>query len=261
MIYFYKNNTTMSLFKSGNPTLSEKVFQSSMSTNYTETMTLRGTLNKFGFMLLMLMGSAFYSWKEFAGGGNVTPLIWIGLIGGFIVAIIITFKKEWAPYLAPAYGLLEGLFLGAISAYYNEAFATKAPGIVMNAVGLTFGTAIGMYFLYSFKIIKATEKFKAVIMMATAGIAIFYLISMVIGFFGVNMAFLHEGSLMGIGFSLVVVAVAALNLILDFDMIEQGTQAGAPKYFEWYCAFGLMVTIVWLYLEILRLLSKLSDRK
>jgi len=253
----------MNLFKSGNPALSEKAFKdiSSMSTNYAESMTLRGTLNKFGFMLLMLLSSAFYSWKEFTDGGNVTPLIWIGLIGGLVVALVITFKKEWAPYLAPAYGLLEGLFLGAISAYYNEAFATKAPGIVMNAVGLTFGTAIAMYFLYSFKIIKATEKFKSVIIMATAGIAVFYLISMVVGMFGIHMAFLHEGSLMGIGFSLVVVTIAALNLILDFDMIEQGTIAGAPKYMEWYCAFGLMVTIVWLYLEILRLLSKLSDRK
>lgn len=253
----------MNLSKSGNPALSEKAFKdiSSMSTNYSESMTLRGTLNKFGFMLLMLLGSAFYSWKEFTDGGNVTPLIWTGLIGGLVVALVITFKKEWAPYLAPAYGLLEGLFLGAISAYYNEAFATKAPGIVMNAVGLTFGTAIAMYFLYSFKIIKATEKFKSVIMMATAGIAVFYLISMVVGMFGIPMAFLHEGSLMGIGFSLVVVVIAALNLILDFDMIEQGTAAGAPKYMEWYCAFGLMVTIVWLYLEILRLLSKLSDRK
>ncbi len=251
----------MPLFKSGNPTLTEKVFQGSMATNYTETMSLKGTLNKFGFMLLMLMGSAYYSWKEFAGGGNVQPLIWTGLIGGLIVALVITFKKEWAPYLAPAYALLEGLFLGAVSAYYNEAFATKAPGIVMNAVGLTFGTAIAMYLLYSFKLIKATERFKSIIFTATAGIAVFYLIAMVVGFFGVHMAFLHEGSLMGIGFSLVVVAVAALNLILDFDMIEQGTAAGTPKYMEWYAAFGLMVTIVWLYLEIIRLLSKLSGRK
>ena len=250
----------MDLFKSGNPTLSEKAFQSVTITNYADSMTLRGTLNKFGFMLIMLLGSAYYSWKEFQEGGNVQPYIWTGLIGGFIVALIIMFKKEWAPYLAPAYGLLEGLFLGAISAYYSEAFASKAPNIVMNAVGLTFGTAIAMYFLYSFKIIKATEKFKSVIFAATGGIAVFYLIAMVSGFFGVNMAFLHEGSLLGIGFSLVVVAVAALNLILDFDMIEQGTAAGAPKYMEWYGAFGLMVTIVWLYLEIIRLLSKLSSR-
>ena len=251
----------MSFIKSGNPTLSEKSFQSVTISNDAESMTLRGTLNKFGFMLLMLMGSAYYSWKEFAEGGNVQPLIWIGLLGGLAVALVIIFKKEWAPYLAPLYALLEGLFLGAISAMYNDAFATKAPGIVMNAVGLTFGTAIAMYLLYSFKIIKATERFKSVIFTATAGIAIFYMISMLLGFFGVHMAFLHEGSLMGIGFSLVVVAVAALNLILDFDMIEQGTAAGAPKYMEWYGAFGLMVTIVWLYLEIIRLLSKLSDRK
>jgi len=251
----------MAFFKSGNPTLSEKSFQSVTVTNYADSMTLRGTLNKFGFMLLMLMGSAYFSWKEFAEGGNVVPFLWTGLIGGLVVALVIMFKKEWAPYLAPLYALLEGLFLGAISAMYNEAFAEKAPGIVMNAVGLTFGTAIAMYLLYSFKIIKATERFKSIIFTATAGIAVFYLISMVLGFFGVHMAFLHEGSLMGIGFSLVVVAVAALNLILDFDMIEQGTAAGAPRYMEWYGAFGLMVTIVWLYLEILRLLGKLSDRK
>lgn len=251
----------MSLFKSGNPALSEKNFQTVFVGSNSETMTLRGTLNKFGFMLVMLMGTAYYSWKEFANGGNVQPLIWTGLIGGLITAFIIIFKKEWAGYLAPLYALLEGLFLGALSAMYNDAFATKAPNIVMNAVGLTFGTAIAMYFLYSFKIIKATEKFKSVIFTATAGIAIFYLIAMVVRMFGVDMAFLHEGSLMGIGFSLVVVTIAALNLILDFDMIEKGTEAGAPKYMEWYGAFGLMVTIVWLYLEIIRLLSKLSSRK
>ncbi len=251
----------MDLFKSGNPTLSEKSFQNTIITDYSNVMTLRGTLNKFGFMFLMLMGTAFYSWKEFAGGGNVMPFILIGAIGGFIVAIIITFKKEWAPYLAPLYALLEGLFIGAISAYYNDAFAAVAPNLVMNAVGLTFGTAIAMYLLYTFKIIKATEKFKSIIFTATAGIAIFYLITMVMGFFGVHMAFLHEGSTLGIGFSLFVVAIAALNLILDFDMIERGTEAGAPKFMEWYGAFGLMVTIVWLYLEILRLLSKLSSRK
>ncbi len=251
----------MSLFKSGNPALSEKNFQTLYTDSYGETMTMRGTLNKFGFMLLMLMGTAYYSWKEFAGGGNVQPLIWTGLIGGLVTAIVIIFKKEWAGYLAPLYALMEGLFLGAISAMYNDAFAAKAPNIVMNAVGLTFGTAIAIYFLFSFKIIQATEKFKSVIFAATAGIAIFYLLAMVLRMFDVDMAFLHEGSLMGIGFSLVVVVIAALNLILDFDRIEQGAAAGAPKYMEWYGAFGLMVTIVWLYMEILRLLSKLSDRK
>jgi uncharacterized YccA/Bax inhibitor family protein len=250
----------MALFKSGNPTLSPKVFENAVVTDYSNVMTLRGTLNKFGFMLLMLLGSAYYSWKEFAGGGDVTPLIWTGLIGGFITAIVITFKKEWAQYLAPIYGLLEGLFLGAISAAFNAAFATKAPNIVMNAVGLTFGTAIAMYFLYSFKIIKATERLKSVIITATMGIAIFYLITLVVGLFGIHMPFLNDSSPLGIGISLFIVGIAALNLILDFDMIEQGTAAGAPKYMEWYCAFGLMVTIVWLYLEILRLLSKLNSR-
>lgn len=251
----------MNLFKSGNPTLSEKAFSNIGYVDYANSMTVRGTLNKFGFMFLMLMGTAYYSWKEYATGGNVQPLILGGAIGGLVVALVIMFKKEWSPYLAPLYALLEGLFIGAISAYFNEAFAAKMPNIIMNAVGLTFGTAIAMYLLYSFKIIRATEKFKAIIFTATAGIAIFYLIAMVLRMFDVQMAFLHEGSAMGIGFSLVVVAIAALNLILDFDMMEKGAAAGAPKYMEWYGAFGLMVTIVWLYLEILRLLAKLSSRK
>ncbi|MBL0182187.1 MAG: Bax inhibitor-1/YccA family protein [Chitinophagaceae bacterium] len=253
----------MELFKSGNPTLSEKRFKDTVLADvvtHENAMTVRGTLQKFGFLFLMVMGTAFYSWKEFAGGGNVQPLIYIGAFGGLVVAIVLMFKKEWSPYLAPAYALLEGLFVGAISAYYNFAFAEKAPGIVINAVGLTFGTAIGMYLLYSFRIIKATEKFKAIIFTATAGIAIFYLIAWVLSFFGISIPFLHEGSALGIGFSVFVVALAALNLILDFDMIERGAELGAPKYMEWYGAFGLLVTIVWLYLEILRLLSKISKR-
>jgi len=250
----------MALFKSGNPTLSPKVFESVVSSD-SETMSMRGTLNKFGFMLLMLLGSAYYSWKEFAGnGGNVQTLIWTGLIGGFVLALVIMFKKEWAPYLAPLYGLMEGLFLGAISAAFNAAFEKQAPNIVMNAVGLTFGTAIAMYFLYTFKIIKATQRFKSVVITATAGIAVFYLITLVVGMFGVQMPFLTEGSPLGIIISLAIVSIAALNLILDFDMVEQGAAAGAPKYMEWYCAFGLMVTIVWLYMEMLRLLSKLNRR-
>jgi uncharacterized YccA/Bax inhibitor family protein len=224
-------------------------------------MTVRGTLNKFGFLFLMVMGTAFYSWKEFFEGGNVQPLLWTGAIGGLIVALVITFKKEWAPYLAPAYALLEGLFVGAISAYYDYAFAEKAPFIIITAVGLTFGTAIAMYLLYSFRIIRATEKFRAIIFTATVGIAIFYLITMVLRMFGMDVPFIHEGSTFGIIFSLFVVGIAALNLILDFDMIERGAESGAPKYMEWYGAFGLLVTIVWLYLEILRLLSKLSGRK
>jgi uncharacterized YccA/Bax inhibitor family protein len=167
------------------------------------------------------------------------------------------FKQEWAKYLAPLYALLEGLFIGAISAMYEASF----PGLVANAVGLTFGVGVSMYFLYSFRIIKATERFKSVIITATMGIAIFYFLVWILSMFGINnMSFLHEGSTFGIIFSLAVVVIAALNLILDFDMIEQGSLMGAPKYMEWYGAFGLMVTFVWLYLEILRLLSKINSR-
>lgn len=253
----------MALFQSGNPTLSEKRFKETVLDNvvtHENAMTVRGTLNKFGFLFLMTMATAFYAWKEFAGGANVTSFVYIGAFGGLGLAILMAFKKEWSPYLAPAYALLEGLFVGAISATYNYVFATKAPNLIINAVGLTFGTVIAMYLLYSFRIIRATEKFKAIVMTATAGIAIFYLLTWVLHFFGIHFAFLHEGSVMGIGFSLVVVALAALNLILDFDMIEKGAELGAPKYMEWYGAFGLLVTIVWLYLEILRLLSKFSSR-
>jgi uncharacterized YccA/Bax inhibitor family protein len=254
----------MELFKSGNPVLSEKRFNDTVIDDMVmneNVMTVRGTLNKFGFLFLMVMGTAFYAWKEFAEGGNVQPMIWTGAIGGLIVALIITFKKEWAPFLAPAYALLEGLFVGAISAYYNFVFAEKAPFIIITAVGLTFGTAIAMYLLYAARIIRATQKFKAIIFTATVGIAIFYLITMVMRMFGMDVPFIHEGSTFGIIFSLFVVAIAALNLILDFDMIEQGAESGAPKYMEWYGAFGLLVTIVWLYLEILRLLAKISGRK
>jgi uncharacterized YccA/Bax inhibitor family protein len=177
----------MALFKSGNPTLSEKKFTSTVLDNvvdYENAMTVKGTLNKFGFLFLMVLGTSFYSWKEFAEGGNVMPLMLTGAIGGLVVAIVLVFKKEWSPYLAPAYALLEGLFIGAISAMYNNVFAEKAPNIIINAVGLTFGVAIAMYLLYSFKIIKATEKFKSVVISATVGIAIFYVLVMVLRMFG-----------------------------------------------------------------------------
>jgi uncharacterized YccA/Bax inhibitor family protein len=253
----------MALFKSSNPILTEKKFKDTVLDqviSHENAMTIRGTMQKFGFLFLMVMGTAFYAWKEASEGGNVMPLIITGAIGGLVIAIVLAFKKEWSPYLAPAYALLEGLFVGGISAYYNLAFAELAPNIIMNAVGLTFGTCIAMYLLYTFRIIKATAKFKAIVMTATAGIAIFYMITFVLGLFGISMPFLHESSALGIGFSIFVVALAALNLILNFDMIETGAEMGAPKYMEWYSAFGLLVVIVWLYLEILRLLSLLSGR-
>lgn len=251
----------MALFKSGNPALSEKIFERTVGTQHADAMSVRGTLNKFGILFILAMATAGLAWKMAASGVNVVPYMWGSLIGGFILAMVTVFRPQWAAYTAPIYALLEGFFLGTISSYYNFAFAKIAPNIITQAVALTFGVVIAMYGLYHFRIIKATERFKSVIITATAGIAIFYLISIVLGLFGVNIPFIHEGSTIGIIFSLVVVGIAALNLILDFDMIEQGANQGAPKYMEWYGAFGLMVTIIWLYLEILRLLSKLADRR
>jgi uncharacterized YccA/Bax inhibitor family protein len=251
----------MALFKSGNPALQEKMFQNTIIIPGEDAMTQRGALNKFFFLFLMVMASASFTWSAFSQGKDVYPWMIGSAIGGFIVAMVIIFKKEWSAYLAPAYGLLEGVFVGGISAVYNNAFQKVAPGIVMQAVGLTFGVVIAMYLLYQFRIIKATQRLKSIIFTATAGVAIFYLIAMVLRMFGVDMPFIHEGSNLGIIFSLVIVAIAAMNLILDFDMIDQGAAAGAPKYMEWYCAFGLLVTIVWLYIEILRLLSKFASRK
>lgn len=253
----------MDLFKSGNPTLSEKQFKSTVFVGGNDTMTVRGTMNKFGFLMLMVMGAAFFAWNWFDAGKNVMPLAIGGAIGGFVVALVIMFKKEWSGFLAPAYALLEGLFVGGISAYFNFAFQEKYPGIITHAVLLTFAVAASMYALYTFRVIKVTEKFKSILFVATASIAVFYLLTWILSFFGIHFAFLSSsnGSMFGILFSLAVIAIAALNLILDFDMIEQGSVNGAPKYMEWYGAFGLLVTLVWLYLEILRLLSKLNSRK
>lgn len=254
----------MALFKSGNPTLTQKMFDKSVQieASMQGTMSVRGTINKFGFLMIMVIAGAAYSWHLFDEGqlSTVNTLLFVGIFGGLITAIAISFKPNWASYLAPLYGLLEGLFIGAISAILNKAFAEKYPGLIMQAVGLTFGVAISMFLLYNFRVIKATEKFKSVIISATFGILIFYVLTRILGWFGVNVGFMYDSSMLSIGISLFVVAIAALNLILDFDMIEQGAERGAPKFMEWYGAFGLLVTLVWLYLEILRLLSKLGSR-
>ncbi len=252
----------MALLKSGNPTLSEKRFEQTIEAGNSGqgTMTQSGTLNKFGLMMLLVIAAAAFAWKAAAEGKAIMPWIIGSAIGGLVLALIISFRPKTAPYLAPVYALIEGVFVGGISAYYADAFAQYAPNIVMQAVGLTFGVIIAMFGLYHFGIIKATEKFRSVLIAATAGIAIFYLLSFVLGFFGIQMPLIHDSSIWGIGFSLVVVVIAALNLILDFDLIDRGTAMGAPKYMEWFGAFALIVTIVWLYIEILRLLSKLSSR-
>lgn len=246
----------MALFESNNPVLKEKTFQQAHQLEYTETMTMNGVIGKMAFLLAMVLAAAVYSWGQFAKGENVMPLVLGGAIGGLIIGLVINFKKEWSPYLAPAYALAQGLFLGAISAFYGSLY----DGIVLQAVGITIATFIAMLVLYRARIIRATEKFKAVIFTATAGIAVFYLIAFGLGFFNIRIPFLHEGSMVGIIFSLVVTVVAALNLILDFDMIENGVAQGAPKFFEWFGSFALLVTLVWLYMEVLRLLSKVNSR-
>jgi len=227
-------------------------------------MTAKGAMNKFGFLFLMVIAGAAFSWHLYNQGKAQTmmPLMIGGALGGLVIALIITFKMKWAPVLAPLYGLLEGLFIGGLSAFMNDMFAARYPGIILHSVGLTMGVAVAMFLLYNFRIIRPTQRFKSILFTATAGIAIFYLITWIVRMFGVEMDFMMvgNGSLLGIGISLFVVVIAALNLIIDFDMIEQGAEMGAPKYMEWYCGFALMVTIVWLYVEILKLLSRLGSR-
>lgn len=257
----------MSFLKSGNPTLSEKIFNRSIANEQelNGTMTVRGAINKFGFLLLMVLAGATYTWYLYTNSINqaaVMPWMWGGLIGGLIVGLVISFKPQWSGFLAPLYGLLEGLFLGAISVVINEAFKESYPGIVMQAVGLTFCVAIAMFALYNFRIIRPTQKFKSILITATVGIALFYAVLWIMSFFGAYPSFMQFGdnSLLGYGISLFIIAIAALNLILDFERIETGAEMGAPKYMEWYGAFGLLVTIVWLYIEILRLLSRFASK-
>jgi uncharacterized YccA/Bax inhibitor family protein len=247
--------------RSGNPALGKDTFLDVGSGHVVdgETMSLNGTVNKTGLLLLILTLSAAYTWSKFTGPESlplITPMLLVGGIGGFIFALITIFKKTWAPYTAPIYALLEGFLLGGLSAMMEVRF----PGIVMQAVGLTFGTLAALLVAYRSGLVRATENFKLGVVAATGGIALLYLVDIGMGFFGHSMGFIHNNSWISIAFSGFVVVIAALNLVLDFDFIEQGVAAGAPKYMEWYGAFGLIVTLVWLYLEILRLLSKLQSR-
>lgn|SRR5690606_9802655 len=254
----------MSLFKSGNPTLKESAYEGTIFQGIStgEEMTIRGTMNKFGFLFLMMMGTTFFSWSQFYKGVNPMPMMMIGVFGGLALALVMAFKKQWAPYIAPAFALLEGLFVGSVSAWYDYAFRTSYPGIVMQAVGLTLVVALVMFVLYKTRIIRVTQRFRSIIVIATVSLMAFYLIQwLAFSIFNTTIgAFTMASTPLGIGFSVVVVCLAALNLLLDFDMIEKGAEKRAPKYMEWYSAFGLLVTLVWLYLEILRLLAKLKER-
>lgn len=248
--------------RSGNPTLKESTFaqyRGSMETrsNPANTMTLDGTVHRTFFLLCLLVGSASLVWNLARTMPDLLiPAVIGSSIASLIVAIVTVFKKEWSPVTASIYAILEGVVLGVISSIFEMQY----PGIVMQAVGLTFGTLFSLLAAYRSGLIKATENFKLGVVAATGGIFVLYLVNMVMRFaFGSSMSFIHESGGFGIGFSLFVVVVAALNLVLDFDFIEQGVEYGAPKYMEWYAAFGLMVTLVWLYLEILRLLAKLRS--
>ncbi len=246
-------------FRSGNPALSKKTFQSISRTSSgsvvrDDVMTIKGTVDKTAISLLLLLFAGYFTFNE----GSMVYIA-IGGIGGFIVALVTIFKKEWSPITVPLYAVLEGLMLGGISYMYGQMYE----GIVFNAIMLTVSILICLLLAYRSGIIKATENFKLGIFAATGGIFLVYLVSFIASFFGAGFSFLDptNSSLFSIGVSLFVVVIASLNLVLDFDFIEEGAERGAPKYMEWYGAFGLLVTLVWLYLEILRLLAKLNNRR
>lgn len=239
--------------RSANPALSSKTFANLSNTTGT-VMTVDGTVNKVAISLIILMGFGYLTFSR-----DITSFIFVGFIGGFIVALITIFKKNWSPITVPIYAGLEGLALGGISSVFDELYE----GIAVQAILLTLAILLSLLFLYRSRIIKASENFKLGVAAATGGIFIVYAIGFVMSLFGGGLPILdvRNSSLMSIGFSLFVVVIASLNLVLDFDFIEEGAEKGAPKYMEWYAAFGLLVTLIWLYLEILRLLAKLYGRR
>jgi uncharacterized YccA/Bax inhibitor family protein len=244
------------LIRTSNPALNESAFKGQVA--YGETMTLQGTVNKTGLLLLCVVVAAAWTWGMSHSETPEAALPWMigGVFGGLVVALVTVFKKEWSPVTSPVYALLEGLALGGISAMFDRMY----PSIAIQAVGLTFGVLFAMLLAYKTGIIRATEKFKIGVFAATGGIMVLYVVDMILRFFNRPVSFIHQGTPIGIAFSIFVVIIAALNLVLDFDLIETGVRNGAAKYMEWYGAFGLMVTLIWLYLEILRLLAKARRR-
>lgn len=247
--------------RSSNPALSTNVFSGFGRVAENNAMTIRGTVNKTLVLLFLVFLPAAWVWKTFLNAGSnpaaVQMWMWGGLLGGFALSLATIFKKEWAPITAPLYAVAQGLFLGAISAMFNSAY----PGIVLQAVSLSMATLLVMLVIYQSGWIQVTDKFRMGVIVATGGIAVVYLVSIVLGLFGISVPFITGSGWFSILFSVFVVGLAALNFILDFDFIEKGARANIPKYMEWYGAFAMMVTLVWLYLEILRLLAKLNDRR
>ena len=255
----------MMIGRTSNPVLNKKTFAGNATTfEQSETMTIQGTVNKTAILLVLVLLAASYTWRMFfnaadplTGASLVLPWMIGGGVGGFILALITVFKRSWIHITVPLYAVFEGVFLGALSAI----FEARYPGLVMQAVALTFGVLFSLLFAYKSGLIKATENFKLGVVAATGGVCMMYFFSFILGFFGVNIGFIHGNGLMSIGISVVIIIIAALNLVLDFDFVEKGSQMGAPKNMEWYGAFGLMVTLIWLYIEILRLLAKLASRR
>jgi uncharacterized YccA/Bax inhibitor family protein len=245
--------------RSTNPTLNDRTFNSLPRAFAGGAMTLQGTINKSFLLLLVLMGTALYPWSQYMASGNpadVAVTMTVGLFGGLILALIISFKPTMAPFLSIPYAACEGLAIGGISAIFERTH----PGIAIQAVALTFGVMAALLFAYTSRLIRVTQTFRSVVVGATFGILLFYLASWVLSLFHVNVGLLTGSGTLSIGISLVVVVVAALNLVLSFDLIESGVAQGAPRYMEWYSAFGLLVTLVWLYIEILNLLRKVGQR-
>jgi uncharacterized YccA/Bax inhibitor family protein len=245
------------LFKTSNPALNENTFERRVAVAG-EAMTLQGTVNKTGVLLLCVVITAAWTWGIAHSQTPEAALPWMtgGLVGGLVFALVTIFKKEWSPITSPIYALCEGLVLGGISALLERTY----PGIAIQAMGLTFGVTAVMLMLYRTGVLRATPKFTVGVVAATGGIFVVYMVDLVLGIFGRHVPLLNSAGPLGIGVSAVIVIIAALNLILDFDFVETGVHARAPKYMEWYGAFGIMVTLVWMYLEILRLLSKVRQR-
>ena len=245
--------------RTGNPMLNERTFGSLPRAGFgVAGMTLKGTIDKSFLLLIVLMAAALWPWSQMAGGDvqAVSSLALLGALGGFIAAMIVSFKPTTAPYLAIPYAALEGLFLGGISAMFEQRYH----GIAIQAVGLTFGVLGALLIAYRTRLIRVTDQFRAMVVAATFGIMLFYVATLILGFFHFSLQALYAPTPLGIGISLVIVVIAALNVVLAFDLIDRGVGSGAPTFMEWYCAFSLMVTLVWLYLEMLRLLALTRQR-
>lgn len=256
---FDANFKKMRAMRSSNPAMTGRIFEKAgVASAGSSAMTINGTINKIGIMLLLVIAAAAYTWNMVMGeeAGRAGTLAMVGAIGGFITALVTVFRPQSSAISAPIYTILEGLFLGAISAIINARY----PGVAFQAVLLTMGTLFTMLFLYRSGRIRATPKFRRGVLMATGAVFFAYLISWIMSLLGMPVGFLHSSGPLGILINLAVIVIAALNLILDFDFIEKGSQMGAPKYMEWYGAFGLMVTLIWLYIEFLRLLSRFAGR-